>query len=111
MKGFIISHHCINSNAGMNDVHHFTEQYSKFIDKVSSQSPLVSKSKIDLNFDEFQGRIVYYSILCGKLRRRVTFFGTENGDRVYTPDMQSDFEKLLQKHKGESSYPSWYKNL
>lgn len=111
MKGFIISHHCINSRLGKSDIGYFTEQYSRYVDKATSSSPMESKEKVELNFESFDETIVFYSVLCGKLKRPITVFGTEHGDRVYVPEMQSDFEKLLAKHKGQSKYPTWYANL
>ncbi|EGQ7791934.1 hypothetical protein I6Y99_003251 [Vibrio parahaemolyticus] len=111
MKGYIISHHGINTQKGKLDINYFTELYSKFTDKTISTSPISSRSKVELDFEEFKGTIVYYTVLCGKRKRPITVFGTENGDRVYIPAMQSDFEKLIANHEGKSNYPSWYRNL
>ncbi|MGD1525655.1 hypothetical protein [Vibrio harveyi] len=111
MKGYIISHHGINTRKGRLDINYFTELYSKYTDKTIATCPISSKAKVELNFDEFKGAIVYYTVICGKLKRPITVFGTENGDRVYVPVMQSEFEDFLTKHKGKFSYPSWYGNL
>ncbi len=111
MKGYIISHHCINSQIGRNDAHYFAEKYTKYLDKTSSTSPLNPKDKVEIDFDKYKGTIVYFSLLCGHVQRPLIVFGAENGDRVYVPDSNGDFKKLLRNHSGTSAYPSWYRAL